>query len=433
VQIERLSAQDVLARGGAEGVAAHLRGLVPGGASVERAVGEIVAEVRRRGDAAILDLTRRFDTAGADPRPLTVTPEELDEAIRRLSLDLVAGLQVAIANVAQVAGAGVGGDLAVTLPQGQRVTVREVPVGSAAVYVPGGRAPYPSTVVMGVVTARAAGVLEVSVCAPPGPDGQIDPAILGACRLLGVERVYRMGGAQAIAALALGTETVARVDVIVGPGNLYVQEAKRQLSAVVGIDGFAGPSDLLVILGEDADPGLVALDLLAQAEHGPGSLVGAISPSERALGALATRIEELAVEHPELEPAACVLVQSSDAREALRIAEAFAPEHLELVGAEPEALAPLVQSAGCVFVGVHGATAFGDYVAGSNHILPTGGAARFASSLSARHFRRRMSEVRIDAGAARKLAAAGAPIARAEGFPLHAKSMEARVRDNPGS
>jgi histidinol dehydrogenase len=431
VQIERLDAHRVLELGGAAGVASYLRGLVPGGASVEQAVAEIVAEVRERGDGAVADFTRRFDTAGAEPGPLTVAPEELDEAIRLLPLDLVAGLQVAIANVAQVAGAGIGQDSTVTLPQGQRVTVREIPVAAAAVYVPAGRAPYPSTVIMGVVTARAAGVLEVSVCAPPGPDGQIAPAILGACRLLGVERVYRMGGAQAIAALALGTETVARVDVIVGPGNLYVQEAKRQLSAEVGIDGFAGPSDLLVILGDDADVHLVALDLLAQAEHGPGSLVGALSSSEQALDALAARIEELAEDHPELEPAACVLAQSSDAREAVRIADAFAPEHLQLVGVEPEALAPLVQSAGCVFVGAHGATAFGDYVAGSNHILPTGGAARFASALSARHFRRRMSEVRIDAGAAHKLAAAGAPIARAEGFPLHAESMEARVRDNP--
>jgi histidinol dehydrogenase len=430
VQIERLGVHQVAELGGAAGLASYLRGLVPGGASVEQAVAEIVAEVRQRGDAAVADFTRSFDTAGAEPGPLRVVPEELDEAIRLLPLDLVAGLQVAIANVALVAGAGVGQDAAVTLPQGQRVTVREIPVSSAAVYVPAGRAPYPSTVIMGVVTARAAGVLEVSVCAPPGPDGQIAPAILGACRLLGVERVYRMGGAQAVAALALGTETVARVDVIVGPGNLYVQEAKRQLSAEVGIDGFAGPSDLLVILGDDADVNLVALDLLAQAEHGPGSLVGAISASEKALDALAMRIEELTADHPELEPAACVLAQSSDAREAVRIADAFAPEHLELVGAEPETLAPLVQSAGCVFVGAHSATAFGDYVAGSNHILPTGGAARFASSLSARHFRRRMSEVRIDASAARKLAAAGAPIARAEGFSLHAESMEARVRDN---
>jgi hypothetical protein len=260
-EVRRLGAED-LRRSGAEGtgglsraerVAADLRARVPRGEEVAEDVRAIIAEVARGGDGALIEFTRRLDTGGAEPRPLLVDAEDLDAAIGTLPLELVAGLQVAIANVAQVAQAGVGEDVTVDLSQGQRVTLREVPVGSAAVYVPGGRAPYPSTVVMGVVTARAAGVLDVVVCSPPGRDGEIDPVILGTCRLLGVERVYRMGGAQAIAALALGTETVRRVDVIVGPGNLYVQEAKRLLSEEVGIDGFAGPSDLLVVFGEDAD------------------------------------------------------------------------------------------------------------------------------------------------------------------------------------
>src|SRR6266516_2915426 len=238
MQITRLDTREVERLGGPSGAAAQLRSLVPGPASVAAEVREILDMVREQGDAAVLDCTRRFDLSGGEPRPLLVSPEELDEAIKLLPLELVAGLQVAIANVALVGQAGVSEDVAVDLPQGQRVLVREVPVGSAAVYVPGGRAPYPSTVVMGVVTARAAGVLDVAVCAPPGADGQIDAAILGVCRLCGVERVYRMGGAQAIAALAYGTESVERVDVIVGPGNLYVQEAKHQLSSIVGIDGF---------------------------------------------------------------------------------------------------------------------------------------------------------------------------------------------------
>ena len=438
MRAERLDGSEVQGLGGPAGVAGHLRSLVPSGGDVEDMVGEILAVVRHEGDAAVLDYTREFDTADAEPRPLVVAPEELDEALKTMPLDVVAGLQVAIANVAEVAQAGVGEDVSVTLAQGQRVTLREVPVGAAAVYVPGGRAPYPSTAVMGVVTARAAGVLDVVVCSPPGADGQIDPAILGTCRLLGVERVYRMGGAQAIAALAYGTETVERVDVIVGPGNLYVQEAKRQLSRLVGIDGFAGPSDLLVVFGEDADPRLVALDLLAQAEHGPGSLVAAICPSAGALDAVAGHLESFdgppSADGEDPLAATCVLVQSADAREAIEIANAFAPEHLQLIGSEPEALAALVRTAGCLFVGAAAATAFGDYVAGSNHILPTGGAARFASGLSARHFRRRMTEVRIgEVGGetARKLAAAGAPIARAEGFELHARSMEARIGENP--
>ena len=433
MRIERLSAEEVERLGGPAGAAAHVRALIPDGASVAEDVREIITRVRAEGDAAVLDYTRRFDTVGDEPRGLLVSAQELDEAIRRMSRELIAGLQVAIVNVARVAEAGVGHDTSVDLVQGQRVTLREVPVASAAVYVPGGRAAYPSTVVMGVVTARSAGVLDVVVCAPPGADGQIDPVILGTCRLCGVQRVYRMGGAQAIAALAYGTDTVGRVDVIVGPGNLYVQEAKHQLSAIVGIDGFAGPSDLLVALAADAgerDLRLAALDMLAQAEHGAGSLVAAVSPSEAICNALADILIKLVVQRPTVGEAAFALVEAGDARDAITFANAFAPEHLELIGAEIEALAPHVRCAGCLFVGPDSATAFGDYVAGSNHVLPTGGAARFASTLSPRHFRRTMSEVHIGAAAA-TLAAAGAPIARAEGFDVHAESMEARVRENP--
>ena len=432
MRLRRVGVGEREALGGDAGVAAHLRTLVADGASVEQTVAEIVRRVREQGDAAVLDYTRRLDTDGAEPRGLLVSPQELDEALKRLPLELVAGLQVTIANVAQVADAGVGQSLAVDLPQGQRIALREIPVNAAAIYVPGGRAPYPSTVVMGVVTARAAGVLEVVVCAPPGAGGQIDDAILGACRLCGVERVYRMGGAQAIAALAYGTATVSRVDVVVGPGNLYVQEAKRQLSATVGIDGFAGPSDLLLVLGAELgerDVRLAALDMLAQAEHGEGSLVVAVCCGPGGSDALAQTLRELHDEHP-AEGGTLALVDAFDARGAVQLANAFAPEHLQLIGADVEALAPKVHSAGCLFVGSFSATAFGDYVAGSNHVLPTGGAARFASTLSARHFRRRMAEVRIDADAARKLAGAGVPIARAEGFEWHARSMEARIGDN---
>ncbi len=443
MRIERLSVDDVERLGGPAGAAAHVRSLVADSASVADEVREILAAVRSEGDAAVIEYTRRLDTAGSPPRPLLVPAEELDEAIKRLPLELIAGLQVAIANVALVADAGVGRDATVELPQGQRVALREVPVRAAAVYVPGGRAAYPSTVVMGVVTARSAGVVDVAVCAPPGADGQIDPVILGTCRLCGVERVYRMGGAQAIAALAYGTDTVDRVDVVVGPGNLYVQEAKHQLSATVGIDGFAGPSDLLVALGAELDAELdtgtsphelelAALDMLAQAEHGEGSLVAAVSHSARACDALATTLEKLVLERPTVGEAAFAIVHVGTARDALAFANAFAPEHLQLIGSEMEALAPAIACAGCLFVGIDSATAFGDYVAGSNHVLPTGGAARFASMLSPRHFRRTMAEVRIGRAAA-KLAAAGAPIARAEGFDVHAESMRARVRENPQS
>jgi histidinol dehydrogenase len=411
-------------------VAARLRRLIGGVEGIEEAVATIVSHVRVEGDEAVNEYTRRFDTDGAEPRELCVTADELDEALERMPLDVVAGLQVAIANVARVADASIGPDQAlVELAQGHTVAQRELPVAAAAIYAPGGRAAYPSTVVMGVVTARAAGVLDVAVCTPPGPDGQAHPAILAACRLCGVERVYRMGGAQAIAALAFGTESVGRVDVIVGPGNLYVQEAKRRLSHVVGIDGYAGPSDLMVVFGEDADPRLVALDLLAQAEHGAGSLVAGVSSSRAALDAVGAAIEREAAAWPELEPDACVLIETASPQAGVELANEFAPEHLQLVGVAEQALAGKVRAAGCLLLGRNGATAFGDYTAGSNHVLPTGGAARFASALSPRHFRRRMSIVEIGDEAAAKLAKAGAPIAEAEGFPLHALSMRARARE----
>jgi histidinol dehydrogenase len=442
MRIERMSAAEVAACGGPAGAGAYLHSLVTDATSVAESVREIVADVRDRGDAAVLEYTRRFDTRGAEPRALAVPAAELEQASDGLAREVLAGLEVTIANVALVADAGVGEDVAVDLPQGHRVVLREVPVASAAVYVPGGRAPYPSTVAMGVVTARAAGVVDVAVCAPPGPDGQIDAAILGACRLCGVHRVYRMGGAQAVAALAYGTESVTPVDVVVGPGNLYVQEAKRLLFATVGVDGFAGPSDLMVLLGAEADARavrLAALDMLAQAEHGAGTIVAAVACGAGLAQGLAEELERLSVEHDRRskigqqtggQGAVVAVLEVLEAREAIALANAFAPEHVQLIGADVEARAGIVTAAGCVFLGAASATAFGDYVAGSNHILPTGGAARFASGLSARDFRRRMTEVRIGDEAVASLAAAGAPIARAEGFEWHARSMEARIGEN---
>jgi histidinol dehydrogenase len=384
-------------------------------------VAEIIAAVVAEGDAAVRRYTARFD---ADPPPPSrVDSEELARALAVLDPAVRAGLEIAIANVAEVAWAAADDDREVTLAQGQRVVLREVPVARAAVYVPGGRAPYPSTVVMGAVTARSAGVADVVVATPP----PVDLVTLAACELIGVSEVHLMGGAQAIAALAHGTETVAAVDVIVGPGNLYVQEAKRQLSGVVGIDGFAGPSDIIVLF-DAPDAGsirLIAHDLLAQAEHGEASLVVAVSPDAALLDALEIDLRALWAG----QSAPCVLVHAGSLEHGLDFANAFAPEHLELIGPGAEALAPRVQAAGCVFVGWPGATAFGDYVAGSNHILPTGGSARFASALGPRHFRRQMAEVRIAHGSLGALARAGVPIARAEGFFAHADSMRARVPD----
>jgi len=403
-------------------VAAQIRAAVPAGASVADDVAAIVADVRKRGDDAVREYEARFgaprgDTAAGDgttaggdagdpeggPAPLRVPDEELDAALAALDPSVRAGLEVAIHNVRAVAQAGLDEDRRVDLPEGQTVTLREVPVRKAAVYAPSGRHPYPSTVVMGAVTAKAAGVDEVYLATAP------HPVLLAAARLCEVDAVYAVTGAQAVAALAYGTESIERVDVIVGPGSLWVQEAKRQVASVVGIDGFAGPSDLTVIATEGADIEALKLDLQAQAEHGEGSLTVAVSNDPEILEALDASSRVLA----------------HDMEAALALAEALAPEHLQLAGHDAEALAPRIRSAGCLFVGNAAGTAFGDYVAGSNHTLPTEGAARFASGLNVRHFRRRMAEVRLH-DAAPALAAAGVPIAEAEGFAAHAASMSLR-------
>ncbi len=418
MQCERLTAVDDPVR-----TAATLRELVPAPESVRDDVTELIASVRAGGDESVRHYTRRFDTGGADPRPLVVDPKELEAAATGLAPDVRHAIERAIENLEAVIVASRAASAQTVELGSHRIVVRRAPVKRAAAYIPGGRAPYPSTVVMGVVPARLAGVEHIAVCSPPGHDGEVDPVILAACHLTGASTVYRMGGAHAIAALAYGTETVKPVDVIVGPGNLYVQEAKRQVFGQVGIDGFAGPSDLLAIATADADPGPLALDLLAQAEHGPGTLVVGVSDAPSLLDAVERRM----VEGGETGAVTC-LVEVADPASALALAEAFAPEHLQLVGAGAEALAPRVTRAGCLLVGADSGTAFSDYIAGSNHILPTNGAARFASSLSPGHFVRHFSEVRIDDGT--ELAASAVPLARAEGFELHARSMEARIRDN---
>jgi histidinol dehydrogenase len=417
-----------ISRFGADATAADIRALIPAPRDVEADVRAIVDDVRGRGDAAVLDLTERFDHAELAPAQLRVPAAEIEAALAALEPAVLTGLRMAIANVRAVARAGLREPATVRLPEGQTVELTEVPVRRAAAYVPGGRFPYPSSVVMCATVARVAGVDELAVCAPPGPEGRGHPVILAACALCGVTEVYRVGGAQAIAALAYGTESIRPVDVIVGPGNLYVTEAKRQVQGAVGIDGLAGPSDLVVVAaGDGVDPELVALDLLAQAEHGESSLVMAVSPERGLLDAIVEAVERVAPTRPTVADAPLAAVAVESARAAVELADAIAPEHLQLVGAEAESLAGRVRSAGCVFVGRDAGTAFGDYVAGSNHVLPTGGAARFASGLSPATFRRRMARVSLPPGAAAGLAPHGAAVARAEGFEVHAESMERRA------
>jgi histidinol dehydrogenase len=412
---------------GGEATAAEIRALTPDPRDVEDDVRAIVAQVRREGDAALVSLTERFDGVALPLAGLRVARAEVERAVDALAAEVRVGLETAIANVEAVARAQVRAPVAVELPEGQVVEVDELPVRRAGIYVPAGRAAYPSTLVMAAIAARAAEVAEVAVCAAPGPDEDVHPAILGACGLCGVDEVYRVGGAQAVAALAYGTDTVAPVDVIAGPGNRWVQEAKRQVAGLVGIDGIAGPSELVIVAdgGQDAEP--LALDLMAQAEHGPDSLVAILSPERELLDAVRGAVETLAAERPSVTDAPLALVQVATVARAVRLADELAPEHLQLVGPESVAAAGDVRAAGCVFVGASAATAFGDYVAGSNHILPTGGAARFQSAVSAATFRRRMARVSLPGEAAARLAAKGAPLARAEGFPVHAESMERRA------
>jgi histidinol dehydrogenase len=390
-------------------------------------VAEILAAVRRRGDRAVLEFTESFDQAELGPDELRVDPLELERSVGKVEPELVDALRTAIANVQAVADAHLREPRVVEGRQGQLVDLTEVPVGRAGIYVPGGRAPYLSTVVMCAVTARVAGVPQVAVCTPPDPAGMPPPGILAACVLCDVDEVYRVGGAQAVAALAYGTESVAAVDVIVGPGNSWVTEAKRQVFGSVGIDGLAGPSELVVICGSDADPEIVALDLLAQAEHGPDTLLALITLDEPVLQAVVAAVERLAPQRPSVTDAELRVMSVQDPHEALIAAEELAPEHLELIGDDVEGLAGSVRRAGCVFVGTGSGTAFGDYAAGSNHVLPTGGAARFGSALSPATFRRRMARVSLPGEAPARLAPAGATLARAEGFPVHAESMERRA------
>jgi histidinol dehydrogenase len=405
-------------------VAEAVRALAEVPSDVGGAVADILAAVRHGGDDAVLELTRRFDTPSA-PQQTRVPPEQLDAALARLDPEVRVGLDTAITNVRRVAEAELSDDITIAQPEGHTVTLRELPVARAGVYVPGGRAAYPSSVVMCCEPARIAGVEQIAVATPPGEDGRAADTVLAACRLCGVDEVHLMGGAQAIAALAYGTAAVGAVDVIVGPGNSYVQEAKRQLAGLVGIDSVAGPTELLVVADADADPGLVALDLAAQAEHGPDTIVAVASAEAALLEAVEAAAARLAQERPSVQDAPLALVRTPSVEAALDFANAFAPEHLELACADAPRLARSVRAAGCVFIG--GGAAFGDYAAGSNHVLPTGGAARFSGPLGASTFRRRQALVSLPEPAARALAPHVSSVARAEGFPVHAESAEARA------
>lgn len=394
------------------------------------AVNEIGQDVKENGDAALERLTARFDATERMPESLRVDPAEAENALQAIDPVLREALKVAAVNIRAVAEAQVSdAQREVRLAQGQTVTMREVPVAAAGIYAPGGRAIYPSSVLMCAIPAQVAGVERVALVSPPGPEGRISESILGAAALCGIDEIYAVGGAQAIFALAHETETIAAVDVIAGPGNTWVQEAKRQVIGMVGIDSYAGPSELMLVAGHDTDPEWAALDLCAQAEHGADSPLVAAAVEEHILDEIKAVTEAMASSRPSVANALLALVQVPETEAAIALANAYAPEHLELLEEDASLMADKVTTAGCVFVGRFGATAFGDYVAGSNHVLPTMETGRFAGPLGPGTFRRRMSTVKITPDAARALAPQADTLARAEGFPVHGESAMIRAKD----
>jgi histidinol dehydrogenase len=394
-----------------------------------RDVDPIEREVVEGGDRAVLRLTAELDATEAELESLSlrVAPQRAAEALDGLDPDLREAMELAATNIRAVAEAQIEvAPSEVDLPQGQQVTLREVAVKAAGVYAPGGKAAYPSSVLMCAIPARVAGVERIALATPPGPDGAISPVVLAAAELCGVDEVYAMGGAQAIFALAHGTEAVVPVDVIVGPGNAWVQEAKRSVYGRVGIDSYAGPSELMIVAGHDTDPEWAALDLCAQAEHGGEGPLVVVAVEEAVLNAIVAATERVASERAGVSDAPLAVVQVPDLIDAADLANAFAPEHLELFEEDAALLADRVTTAGCVFAGRYGATAFGDYAAGSNHVLPTGGAGRFSGPLGPGVFRRKISTVEVSAEAAAKLAPHVDVLARAEGFPVHGESAMIR-------
>jgi histidinol dehydrogenase len=395
-------------------------------------VSAIEAAVAEGGDAALLELTRRYDATDCDEPQLVVTRQEAREALAGVDPAIAEALGIAVANVSEVARAQIHADKEVTLPQGQTVTVGEVPVRSAGIYAPGGRARYPSSVVMGCATARIAGVERVVLVTPPGPDGQIDPVTLAAAALCEVDEVFAVGGAQAIFALARGTESIRPVDVIAGPGNAWVQAAKKKVFGEVSIDSLAGPSDLTVVFDAQTDLSLVALDLCAQAEHGQESPLVAVAVGEGSAGALErleTDVQRVSEANPSVNDCRIAMVGAPSPADAIELVNLLAPEHLQLMDPGSAALAAEAVTAGCVFTGPEAATAFGDYIAGSNHILPTDGTGKSFGPVSPTTFRRSSSRVSLTPGSASALAEHLNALAKAEGLPVHGLSATARAQN----
>ena len=404
------------------------------GADVHDVVAGILREVRSRGDEALVRYTAELDKVDVSDG-LRVPPEEIEKACADADPDLWRALDVAYGRIlASHAHEGTPpGDL---VEGGITVGHLTRPVERAGLYAPGGRARYPSTVLMCAAPARVAGVGSIALCVPPASDGRIDGATLCAASIAGVDEVYRVGGAQAIAAMAYGTSSLPAVDVIAGPGNAYVAEAKRQLSGVVGVaSAFAGPSEIVVVAGPDTPAPFAAVDLVVQAEHGPDGLAWLVTwdaALAEEISAEVDRIVGVSTRRSDLEAtlaAAGIVCLVDGPEQAVAVANAVAPEHLQLMVPEEEGLAllGLVQNAGAVFIGMWSPASMGDYIAGPNHVLPTNRTARFASALRADDFRKHMHAVRVTPDALRALGPLVVTLAETEGLPAHADSVRRRL------
>jgi histidinol dehydrogenase len=400
--------------------------------TVDRAVAGILSAVRARGDAAIIEYTARFDRLPLTADRLRISVAEIDAAVASIPHELAAALDLAATRIEAFHRAQIPQDLRMTDAAGVTMGMRWTALDSVGLYVPGGKAAYPSSVLMNAVPARAAGVGRIAMCVPT-PDGVLNPLVLSAARRAGVSEIYRIGGAQAIAALAYGTATIPPVDRIVGPGNAYVAEAKRQVFGRVGIDNIAGPSEVVVLADAANDPRRIAVDLLAQAEHDEAAQSILITDDAGFGDAVAAAV---LAELPTLPRSAIAgvswaahgaVIMVDDWSQAVALVDRLAPEHLQLMLRDPDPVFAQVRHAGAVFLGAFCPEALGDYVAGPNHVLPTGRTARFASGLSVFDFLKRTTFVSATQAALEEVGPAAVALAEAEGLQAHARSVALRL------
>lgn len=399
---------------------------------VNDTVAAIVADVRQRGDAALIDYTAKFDRFALSPETMRITVAEVDAAVAQVSPETMQALETAAERIRAFHEKQLPADLDFTDDAGLRLGYRWTAVQAAGLYVPGGTAAYPSSVLMNALPARVAGVERLAMVVPT-PDGVLNPLVLAAARLAGVDEIFRVGGAQAVAALAYGTESIAPVDKIVGPGNAYVAAAKRQVFGQVGIDMIAGPSEILVIADGDNDPAWIAADLLSQAEHDTAAQAILITDDAAFADAVVKAVDGHLATLPRTATAAeswktfgaVILVPSL--ADAPALTDRIAPEHLEIAAEGADDLAGRIRNAGAIFLGRHAPEAVGDYVAGPNHVLPTARSARFSSGLGVLDFMKRTSMIHCDAEGLRAIGPAAIALAQAEGLEAHALSIAIRL------